>query len=53
MLNEIKSAIRSKYIPAPADLGEGRDPVLARAVELLGGTLDPLAAGKLFPTEWK
>jgi hypothetical protein len=25
MLNEIKSAIRSNYIPAPADLGEGRD----------------------------
>jgi len=40
-------------IPTPADLGEGRDPVLARAVELLGGKLDPLAAGKLFPIEWK
>ena len=40
-------------IPTPADLGEGRDPVLARAVELLGGKLDPVAAGKLFPIEWK
>jgi hypothetical protein len=31
----------------------GRDPVVARAVELLGGRLDPAAAGQLFPIEWK
>jgi carboxyl-terminal processing protease len=37
----------------PADLAAGRDPALARAVALLGGTLDPVAAGKMFPVEWK
>ena len=37
----------------PADLAAGRDPVLARAVAILGRTLDPVAAGKLFPVEWK
>jgi carboxyl-terminal processing protease len=40
-------------LPAAADLAAGRDPVLARAVALLGGTLDPAAAGKLFPVQWK
>lgn len=40
-------------LPTAADLAAGRDPVLARAVALLGGTLDPAAAGKLFPVEWK
>jgi C-terminal processing protease CtpA/Prc len=39
--------------PTPADLAAGRDPVLARAVEMLGGTLDPASAGKIFPIEWK
>lgn len=37
----------------PADLAAGRDPALARAIAILGGTLNPLAAGKLFPVEWK
>lgn len=40
-------------LPTAADLAAGRDPVLARAVTLLGGSLDPAAAGKLFPVEWK
>ena len=35
-------------LPTPEDIAAGRDPVLARAVELAGGTLDPVAAGALF-----
>lgn len=40
-------------LPTAADLAAERDPVLARAVAVLGGALDPAAAGKLFPIEWK
>lgn len=39
--------------PAPADLAAGRDPVLARAAAILGVALDPTAAGKIFPPEWR
>lgn len=39
-------------IPTAADLAAGRDPVLALAVKLAGGSLDPAAAGKLFPYRW-
>jgi carboxyl-terminal processing protease len=37
-------------LPSPEDLAAGRDPVLARAVAKMGGTLTPEAAGKLFAT---
>jgi hypothetical protein len=40
-------------LPTAADLAAGRDPALAQAVALVGGVLDPLDAGKLFPIEWK
>jgi carboxyl-terminal processing protease len=39
-------------LPSAEDLANGRDPVLAHAVETLGAKLDPEAAGKLFPYEW-
>jgi C-terminal processing protease CtpA/Prc len=39
-------------IPTGSDLAEGRDPVLAHAVEILGSKLSPEAAGKMFPFEW-
>jgi C-terminal processing protease CtpA/Prc len=40
-------------LPTGQDLALGRDPVLARAAKLAGIELDPGAAGKLFPFEWK
>jgi carboxyl-terminal processing protease len=40
-------------LPTAADLAFGRDPVMARAAKLAGLDLDPAAAGKLFPFEWK
>jgi carboxyl-terminal processing protease len=40
-------------LPTPLDLAAGRDPVLAQAARLAGLSLDPVAAGKLFPFEWR
>lgn len=40
-------------LPTPQDLAAGLDPVLARGVELAGGTLDAKAAGAMFKREWK
>jgi C-terminal processing protease CtpA/Prc len=40
-------------LPSAEDLKLGRDPVLSRAAAMFGLTLDPVAAGKLFPFEWK
>lgn len=39
-------------LPTGADLAAGRDPVLARAVELLGASITPETAGKLFKYYW-
>jgi C-terminal processing protease CtpA/Prc len=39
-------------LPSPEDLAAGLDPVLARAITLLGGNLNPQAAGALFPRRW-
>lgn len=41
-----------RIIPTGAELLAGRDPVLAHAVEVAGGKMDPALAGKLFPYEW-
>lgn len=40
-------------LPSSADLAAGRDPVLARAAELVGLKLDAEKAGAMFPIEWR
>lgn len=39
-------------LPSATDMATNRDPVLARAAELLGYKLDAERAGTLFPIEW-
>lgn len=40
-------------LPTPDDLAAQRDPVLARAAELVGVKLDAQKAGSFFPVEWR
>ncbi len=42
-----------QLLPSAHDLSAQRDPVIARAAEILGYTIDPAAAGKYFPPEWE
>jgi carboxyl-terminal processing protease len=39
-------------LPSAADLAAGRDPVMARAAELLGVKVTPEEGGTMFPYEW-
>lgn len=39
-------------LPSAADLANDRDPAMARAAEMVGVTLGPEEAAKLFPYEW-
>jgi C-terminal processing protease CtpA/Prc len=39
-------------LPSAADLANDRDPAMARAAEIVGVTLSPEEAAKLFPYEW-
>jgi carboxyl-terminal processing protease len=40
-------------LPEASDLRDGRDPVLAKAIESMGGQMSAEAAARLFPFEWK
>lgn len=40
-------------LPSGADLAANRDPVLSRAVALVGAKLSPEKAGALFPIQWR
>jgi C-terminal processing protease CtpA/Prc len=39
-------------LPTGRDLADGKDLALVRAAQLVGLTLDPVQAGRLFPFEW-
>jgi carboxyl-terminal processing protease len=40
-------------LPSSEDLAAGRDPVLARALQMAGLKIDPVRAGQLFPFKWR
>lgn len=42
-----------QFLPSNTDLSSGYDPVLARALELVGEKVTPEEAGKLFQIEWR
>jgi carboxyl-terminal processing protease len=42
-----------QVLPTAADLAAGRDPAMARALELAGVKMDPAKAGALFPYDWE
>jgi C-terminal processing protease CtpA/Prc len=41
-----------RVLPSPADIANGRDPVIARAAALAGLTMTADEAAKIFPFEW-
>jgi C-terminal processing protease CtpA/Prc len=52
MLENVGVTPDERILPTPADIAEGRDPVLARAAELVGLKMTAQEAGKMFPFEW-
>lgn len=51
-LEHVGATPDSLALPTRMDLAAQRDPVLAKAVALAGGTLSPEEAGRLFPVVW-
>lgn len=49
---EIAKPLHNPYLPSPKALANGRDPVLAYAVQQMGVKITPEGAGKAFPYEW-
>jgi C-terminal processing protease CtpA/Prc len=41
-----------RILPSAVDLASGRDPVLARALELTGSRVTPDEAGRILPYVW-
>jgi C-terminal processing protease CtpA/Prc len=39
--------------PSAEDMAANRDPVLARAFDVLGVKVEPARAGAMFPVEWE
>jgi C-terminal processing protease CtpA/Prc len=51
-LEKVGVTPEERILPTPADVAEGRDPVLARAAELVGLKMTAEEAAKIFPFEW-
>jgi C-terminal processing protease CtpA/Prc len=52
MLENVGVTPDERILPTPADIAEERDPMLARAAELVGLKMTAQEAGKMFPFEW-